>query len=182
LPTFRENIQELESKGIKIKNGKNLREASLSLFGTLEEKHFPFLPGSHVPCAGKFYFKAGPTILYGAAGIGIPKNREKDACLLMEDIGEITVLNGIVEPIKEKLMLNLIKSIIKVGENQNIVYKEIFVDFIMGEVKTDEMGCVLVNMPYFLLAKKAFNENLFNQDLKKWEKDKKKYFLCSQKF
>jgi histidine decarboxylase len=180
LPTFYENIQEL--KDIKIKNGENLRKAAMSLFGTNKEKHFPFLPGSHVPCAGRFYDRPGPTILYGAVAIGIPMNRETEACLLMEDVGEITALKGTIEPIKEKLMLNVIESVIKVGENQKIKYQEIFVDFIMGEVKTDEMGCVLVAMPYFLLAKNAFNENLINQDLRRWEEDNRKYFLCNQKF
>ena len=178
LPTFKKNVQEL--KGIKIKNGANLRKAAVALFGTNDERHFPFLPGSHVACAGKFYTKPGPTILYGAIAIGIPENRKKAACLLMEDIGEITASDGIMGPIKEKLMLNAIKSVIEVGKNQRVRYQEVFVDFIAKKVKSDEIGCVLVAMPYFLLAKKAFNERLIDQNLKEWMTSTRKYFLCHQ--
>lgn len=178
LPTFRENIKEL--KEVKLRNGENLRKATVDLFGTNKEKHFPFLPGTHVPCAGRFYTKSGPTILYGAIAIGIPEDRSKAACLLMEDVGEITASEGIITPIKERLMVNTIKSIIEVGKNQNIEYQEIFVDFITKNIAANEIGCVLVAMPYFLLARNAFNENLVNQDLKEWMKNASQYFLSNQ--
>lgn len=182
LPPFLPTFNTKDFKGIEIKNGENLRKAAIALFGTNKEKHFPFLPGTHVPCAGRVHFKSGPATLYGITAIGIPKNREKYACLLMEDVGEITVSNGIIEPIKQKLMFNAIKSVIKIGENQNIFYKEIFIDFIIGQVKANEIGCVLVAMPYFHLAKKAFNENLLFQNLVDWIESTKNNFLCNQHF
>lgn len=169
-------------EGIKIKSGENLRKAATALFGTNKERHFPFLPGSHTPCAGRFFTKSGPTNLYGIIAIGIPENREKVACLLMEDVGEITASEGIIQPIKERLMFNAIKSILEVGKNQNIRYQEIFVDFTVKKINPNEIGCVLVAMPFFLLAKKAFNNNLINQDLEAWIKSSQKDFLCNQKF
>jgi histidine decarboxylase len=179
LPTFQ--VQK-EFEGVKLKNGENLRKAATALFGTNEERHFPFLPGSHVPCAGRTYIKSGPTILYGAIAIGIPEDRGKAGCLLMEDVGEITASEGIIGPIKEKLMFNAIKSAMEVGKNQKIKYQEVFIDFITKKIEPDEMGCVLVAMPYFLLAREAFNEGLLNQNLKEWIENSQKYFLCNQKF
>jgi len=175
LPTFKENEKKLA--GIKLRNGENWRKATAALFGTKERKNFPFLPGSHVPCAGRYCIKSGPTILYGAIAIGIPENRNRSACLLMEDIGEITVSEGVITPIKQKLMMNAVKSIIEIGKNQSIKYQEIFVDFISKKVKSNEIGCVLVAMPYFLLAKKAFNKNIIEQNLEEWIKESQPHFL-----
>lgn len=182
LPSFLPNFNLEKFPGVKIKNGENLRKASIALFGTKEKKHFPFLPGSHVPCAGRTHFKSGPATLYGTIAIGIPDKREKYACLLMEDVGEINVPEGLIEPVKQKLMFNAIKSVLEIGKNQNIVYKEIFVDFITGTVKSNEIGCILVAMPYFQLAKRAFNEKLLSQTLESWIKISQKNFLCNQNY
>lgn len=159
-----------EFDGVTIRNGKNLRMAANSLFGTLNEKHFPFLPGSHVPCAGKYYTKAGPALLYGAIAIGIPENREDSACVLMEDPGEI-ILRGdeTKESIEEQIILNNIRSVVEIGKIQNIKYKEIFIDFYSKNIDKDEVGCVLVAMPYFHLAKKAFCEELSSCTLDEWK-------------
>lgn len=166
---------------IKIKNGENLKKAAKALFGTNKERHFPFLPGTHVPCAGRFYIRPGPTILYGTVAIGIPKNRERSACLLMEDVGEITGSKRVLKSMKEKLMINAAKAVLEVGQSQKINYQEIFIDFLAERVKVDEIGCILVAMPYFLLAKKALNKNLLNQDLEAWIKNSQANFLCNQR-
>ena len=167
-PISKEATEEL--KEITIKNGENLRIAAKALLGTNEEKHFPFLPGSHVPCAGRIYKKEGPALLYGCVSIGIPENREKEGCLIMEDVGKIVTSENI-NNFKEKLMLDSIKSIIEVGKNQNIKYKEIFTDLVFRKIEPDEIGCILVVMPYFLLARKAFTEKLTGQKLEEWIKD-----------
>lgn len=98
----------------------------------------------------------------------------------MEDVGEIKDPGRITKAKKEKLMSNAIRSVIEVGENQNIAYKEIFVDFVSKEIKAGEIGCVLIAMPYLLLAQKAYNENLINQTLEEWIESSQKYFLCNQ--
>lgn len=164
----RDKLKEFD--GITIRNGKNLRTAANSLFGTLNEKHFPLLPGSHVPCAGKYYTKAGPALLYGAIAIGIPENREESACVLMEDPGEI-ILRGdeTKESIEEQIILNNIRSVVEIGKIQNIKYKEIFIDFYSKNIEKDEVGCVLVAMPYFHLAKKAYCEELSDCSLDEWK-------------
>lgn len=158
-----------EFDGVEIKNGRNLRVAGRSLFGTLKNKKFPFLPGCHVPCAGRFYTKNGPAFLYGLVAIGIPADREGAACLFMEDAGEIAGATGNFEAVRERILLNSIRSVLQIGKDQGITYKEIYVDFISKEIKADEIGCILVAIPYLLLAKKAFASNLPRMTLKEWE-------------
>lgn len=158
-----------EFKGVEIKNGQNLRIAAKSLFGTLKDKKFPFLPGCHVPCAGKYYTKSGPALLYGVFAIGIPADRGAAACLFMEDAGEIVDEADNHAAAKEKVVLNTIRSVLQIGKDQGIEYKEIFVDYIDKKIAADEVGCILVAAPYLLLAKKAFDANLASQTLKEWD-------------
>jgi histidine decarboxylase len=172
----RREIKRYQNQGIKISNGINLRKAAKELFGTKDERHFPFLPGAHVPCAGKFYFKEGPINLYGAIAIGIPQDRNKNACVLMEDVGYLT--NNLL---KEKIIKDAIASVIEIGRNQNVSYQEIFVDFISRQINSQEIGCALVVMPYFHLARKAFNRHLLTDNLENWKMRSKKYFLSYQK-
>ena len=73
-----------------------------------------------------------------------------------------------------------IESILEVGRNQNVEYKEIFIDFIYRKIGTGEIGCAWVFMPYFRLAQGAVTENLANQTLNEWEKESQKYFLGNQ--
>lgn len=166
-----------EIKQTKIKSGEFLRKAATALWGTNDARHFPFLPGTHVPCAGRFQIIEGPGHLYAGIGIGIPEDRARNACLLMEDVG---ILSQISHSIKEKILLDLAQSVLEVGRNQKIVYKEIFVDFVNREIKGDEIGCALVVMPYFHLAKKAFHKNLAQQTLEEWIQNSETHFLSNQ--
>ena len=45
------------------------------------------------------------------------------------------------------------------------------------KIPPDEIGCALVAMPYFHLAKKGFNENLSDQTMNDWVKSAQEYFL-----
>lgn len=146
------DIEEFE--GVDICNGRNLRLATKSLFGTVDNKKFPLYPGSHVFTAQKFIAAHGPINLYGAFAIGIPENRSKNACLFMEDVGEIKK-----ESQEEKRMLlkNIIRSVQEIGRNQKVSYKVIYADIITQKVKRKEIGGVLVASPYFLLAKNAYS-------------------------
>lgn len=163
-------------KGIKLRDGGKLREASRLLFGTNEKRNFPLLPGSHVYCAARWCSSKGPNFAYSSVAIGIPEDRNKQACLIMEDIGHLSntekeINNGK----KQEIIINLIRSILEVGKNQKITYKEIFVDFVYKEIKSGEIGCSLVAVPYFQLAKKAYDKNLCKQSLQEWFANKKTF-------
>ncbi len=115
------------------------------------------MPGSHVPCAGKNIKIEGPGIVYAAIGIGIAKDRQKDACLLMEDIGSIPLKYNKkeIEAYKKLIKINLAKSILQIGRNQRVKYSECFVGVIAIEAAKNEIVCALVAAPYFTLARKA---------------------------
>ena len=174
IPPFLNKKDIKKFKRIRIRDGDNLRKAAHILFGTRQIKHFPLLPGTIVPCAGRFHIKKGPIFLYAALAIGIPENRENHACVLMEDVGDLKRVNPTT---RQKVLTDAALSVLEIGKNHNIKYKEIFVDFLVKKVQSDEIGCALIAMPYFHLAKKAFDNNLINQTLEKWVGRKQKYFL-----
>ena len=132
-----------------------LLESFKELVGTRNEKHFPFLPGSHVPCAMKNIKMEGPVNLYCSIALGIPKDRERNAILMMEDIGTILVADHFLEKKKKELLINSARSILAIGDNQKVEYEYIFLGIKNKKIKSDEMGCALVASPYFFLARNA---------------------------
>ncbi len=157
----------LNFKGIEVKSAKPIREATKTLFGTKDNLNFPLLPGTHVPCAGRFLVERGPIILYCAIAIGIPKNRQKYGCLLMEDVGSIITPH--ISFSKREILKNAIKSVLKIGRAHRIPFKEVLVDFVTNKVKKGQIGCALVAAPYFLLAKKAYLLSLCKDTLQSWK-------------
>lgn len=155
-----------------------LLDATRRLFGTVEQKVFPICPGAHVPCAGKNVKKLGPGRAYAGIAIGMAKDREIEACLLMEDMGFIHLKdteenNLIIESIKSKIIRNLASSVLEVGKNQKVEYDEIFVGMVDVNVKVNELGCALVAAPYVTLAKNAIPDDpdkLLEITLDEWEK------------
>ena len=98
--------------------------------------------GIHICCAGESKFGRKGDDMYVGVGIRVPKDN-KNAMLFMECVGntESTSDNKIVEDILE--------SIIKIGLNQNIEYEKMFVSF-ENKIIEKDLGCVLVAIPYFL--------------------------------
>ncbi|HET7099362.1 MAG TPA: histidine decarboxylase, pyruvoyl type [Patescibacteria group bacterium] len=152
--------------------------ATRELFGTVDDKKFPLMPGSIVPCAGRHITDVGPKHIYCGFGLGIAKNHKRDAHLFMEDMGEIPLnIRGteVEASYRHKILGNLAKSILRVGENQRVRYKEIFVEMHDVTVQPGEIGCALVAAPYFTLAKDAIPkkgvESLSDLSLDAWTKE-----------
>jgi histidine decarboxylase len=147
-----------------------LLEAARSLFGTVDQPHFPLLPGSHVPCAEKSFTVKGPKRVYCALGIGVPQDRNRNACLLMEDVGSFPRTAS-----KYAILKKVVKSILSVGIQQQVPYREIFVELREITVKSKEVGCALVAAPYFALAQQAIptrsGRQLSKMSLPQWEKE-----------
>jgi histidine decarboxylase len=169
---------EYRGKVLSIYDGKFIVDATEKLFGNVNDKKFILRPGAHVPFANKNIKMQGPKTIYAAMGIGIPSDRERHACLLMEDVGTIEGedINDSLDIIKT----NLGKSIIEIGYNQKVEYTECYVVVSYGNVKEGEIGCALVAAPYFTLAKNALpkNENntinyerFLTMNLIQWEKE-----------
>lgn len=169
------------SSYIPIYSASPIVDATRSLFGTIDDKRFPLLPGSHVPCAGKHITEKGPRHIYCGFALGIAKNQEQNANLFMEDLGDIPIyIKGTEVEVeyREKILENLAKSVLAIGENQGVRYKEIFVEMQDVVIQPDEIGCALVAAPYFTLAKSAIPQRGINMlesiSLSEWEKGIKK--------
>lgn len=150
-------------------------KATKNLFGTLEKKKFPLLPGSHVPCAGKNIKMEGPGIIYASIAIGIPEIRNEDACLLMEDVGIIPdVIVANISRYRDYINKNISNSVLQIGINQRVKYKKILVGAKLIIVKEGEIACALVAAPYFTIAKNAIINGSLNKmlevDLETWSK------------
>ncbi|MCP4130869.1 MAG: hypothetical protein GY754_07790 [bacterium] len=164
---------------IKVSSIHNLVEAFKKLTGTVHEPRFPFFPGSHVPCAHKSVKAEGPGMIYTALAIGIPQKRERNACLLMEDIGMIPLDIEDLASYKKDIAEKAVKSIIQIGNNQKVEYKEIFIGVKELMIQKDEIGCALVAAPYLTLAKDAIPKSieLYNLTIDDWEKFVEDNFL-----
>lgn len=154
-----------------------LVDSTKKLFGTINNKRFVIRPGAHVPFAGKHKIITNKGVIYAGVGLGIPKDRETNACILMEDIG--VKKNELFETDEKTILENLAKSIIKIGINQGISYKECFVAIKTCVISENQVGCALVAAPYFTIAQNAIpKDNIGNPDypkmatitLDEWEK------------
>lgn len=159
---------------IKVYSAAPLVNAAKSLFGTKENKKFNLIHGSLTPAAQRKVIDKGPKTIYGGLALGIAKDRKTNVDLIMEDIGELPkdFKEEDFDKTKDKLLRNLAKSIIVIGENHGVEFTEIFVNFEHLALEKDEMGCVLLIAPYFKLAKNAILKD-HNLTLEEWEKQVK---------
>lgn len=174
-PSIPNGIISHNNVSLHVYSANPLIDAARGLFGTVEKKKFPLLPGAHVPCANKSIEKVGPAHIYAGIALGIAKDRNKDANLFMEDIGEIPQkISKTKKELQYKNMIlnNLAKSIIEIGKNQKTEYKEIFVEIKDIIVEKGQVGCALIAAPYFTLARNAIPsggiESLKKLSLEKW--------------
>ncbi|WP_223111635.1 histidine decarboxylase, pyruvoyl type [Thiospirochaeta perfilievii] len=121
-----------------------------------------------VVCANKSITMRGPELLWCAIALAIPEDRSKNACMFIEDA-------GFNHSDLDNLEDNIVNSIIRCGENQSVLFKEIYVGHNTIEVLENEVGCALTCAPYITLAKNAIPSgyqprDLLNISLNEWEK------------
>lgn len=150
-----------------------LLQATQTLFGTQENRLFPPLAGAHVPCAAKCANSKDPSTgsptsgwLWCFLSLGITENRERDACLFVEDAGFFTdeFTYGKVKALDEQEVIKQLdkkthqvtKSQLLCGKNQSITFKEIFVSYRYLKVNQDQYGTALACAPYVTLAGNAY--------------------------
>jgi histidine decarboxylase len=149
-------------------------EATSALFGTAEARRFPLRPGSVVPCAACHVERRGPRHIYCGLAIGIAAHRDRDACVLMEDVGEFASdrARNSTQLVAE-ILDDLARSVLFVGLQQHVQYREIFVGMRHLQVSDGEVGCALVACPYFTLAQGAIPaggaERLSEMSLADWD-------------
>ena len=180
---LKDNFPENAPGKIPVYDIEPLLIAAKSLYGTASNRHFPILPGAHVPCAVKAGFsevnekpKAG--WIWCFLSLAIAENRSKDACLFVEDKGFFADEDGkyteeqVIEKLKGKRR-RVVYSQLLCGENQQVPYKEIFVGYRHKYVDEKSYGCALTCAPYVTLAKNAYpggSAKNLKTSLKIWEK------------
>ncbi|NLE67457.1 MAG: histidine decarboxylase [Lentisphaerae bacterium] len=164
-----------DRKNIPVYSADPLLDSAARLFGTNEKRRFPLLPGSHVICAAKEYAAPGPKYIWSAIAISIAEDRAADSCLFIEDAGEASVKDAAdLNAFGDGLLHKIAKCAIRCGEDNNALYKEIWISYRIKWIPEGQVGCALVAAPYLVLAKKAIPdgkpEGLLKMTISDWEK------------
>lgn len=166
---------------IQIYSAWPLIEASVALYGSRDAQRFTIFPGSHVPTAYKSYIFCNlPPLeevrhIYCTIGLGIPKDRHKNAVLLMEDVGWMPrhADRPDFSEQHQHLLDSIVRSVVRIGENQRVEYEKIYVAFKEIPVEAQEVGCALVVAPYITLARNAIppggTGQLAESNLAQWQ-------------
>jgi histidine decarboxylase len=164
-----------DRKKIPVYSADPLLNSAARLFGTNEKRRFPLLPGSHVICAEKEYTSPGPKYIWTAIAISIAEDRTVDSCLFIEDAGEVAVEDADdLAAFADELLHKIAKCAVRCGEDNNALYKEIWISYCIKWIPEGQVGCALVAAPYLVLAKDAVPdgkpEGLLKMTISDWEK------------
>lgn len=164
-----------DQKKIPVYSADPLLDSAARLFGTNEKRRFPLLPGSHVICAEKEYTSPGPKYIWTAIAISIAEDRTVDSCLFIEDAGEVAVEDADdLAAFADELLHKIAKCAVRCGEDNNALYKEIWISYRIKWIPEGQVGCALVAAPYLVLAKDAVPdgkpEGLLKMTISDWEK------------
>ncbi|NJP09451.1 MAG: histidine decarboxylase [Leptolyngbyaceae cyanobacterium RU_5_1] len=154
-----------------------LLDTTERLFGSDRQRRFPPLPGAHVICANKSETQLGPCWVWSAIAIAIVDNRNTGAHLFIEDAGHLPSVLSQTQVINELNATNrkVTKSIILCGEDQDVLYQEIYVGYKYQFTPANYVGCALTCAPYVLLARNAIPaggpaSRLLSMTISQWEK------------
>jgi histidine decarboxylase len=154
-----------------------LLDAAQRLFGIVEQRRFPPMPGAHVICANKNATVAGPTWVWSAIAIAIAQDRSSAANLFIEDAssyGDQNTPESAVIAYLNQTQQNVTYSMILCGQDQEVEYTEIFVGYKYQFVPDGYEGCALTCAPYVVLAQDAIPPNaqasdILNMTISQWE-------------
>lgn len=134
-----------------------LLDAGERLFGTVDAQRFPLIPGGHVICATKDVTVSGPTSVWCAIALAIAEDRTTTSNLFIEDVGHSIPAedSNDREAHLDRLMEHVAESIILCGEDQGVLYKEMFIGYKTEWIDDGYVGCALTCAPYVVLAKNA---------------------------
>jgi histidine decarboxylase len=161
-----------------------LLDAAERLFGRMDPagdgendlRRFPPLPGAHVICANKDASEMGPGYFWSVIGIAIAEDRETQANLFIEDCGvdKESKQPSEAESSLHNHLLDVAKSMVLCGQDQDVAYGSIFLGGKYIEVGEGEWGCSLACAPYVVLAKNAVSRltqpsQLIGMTIDEWE-------------
>lgn len=153
-----------------------LLDATQRLFGIASQLRFPPMPGAHVVCANKDVISEGATWVWSAIALAILQDRSSGANLFVEDVGTFQGYwtRGEVYAFLQESIRRITNSIVLCGQDQGVIYKEIFVGYKRLYVPEGYVGCALTCAPYILLAQNAIPEgepasSLMDMTISQWE-------------
>jgi len=154
-----------------------LLDAGERLFGTVGARRFPLIPGGHVICAAKDVTVPGPTAVWSAIALAIAEDRDRDANLFIEDVGHSIPAENSADRSAhlDRLIENIAESIILCGEDQNVLYRELFIGYKTEWIPDGYVGCALTCAPYVVLARNAVPQGgpaaqMLQMTVAQWEK------------
>lgn len=169
-------IREPKTGGIPVYPADPLLDAAASLLGTRDAPRFPLLPGAQVIAAHKEITAPGPATVWCGVAIAIAAHRDSDASAIMELCGKRQGRTGRSPKGDRYFRLvrqNLAKSVLRVGANQGVRYRGIFVAVKHEFVPEGSIGHAMATAPYIVLAKNAVPpggpEKLLEMSLSDWE-------------
>lgn len=154
----KDKVRETSSSQIPVYSMNPLLEASHLLLGSEKNRRFPIIPGAHVPSAWKEVVKKGPSTVYVSLAIGIPENRDTEACLIMEDTGyfsESELSKNSIEDCKKQKLESISDIFETIKKHHSVKYKHIYVKIITDTVQKGEIASAIVTCPYISIAQKA---------------------------
>jgi len=160
---------------IPVYDAEPLLNAGRRLFGTRDNPRYPMLPGSHIIAAYKDHTAEGPATVWCVLGVAISSDPATNANLFMEACDEIKKEAPVPEAFFDGVLKDLAKSMVRVGENQHVVYKEIFLGYKSEFVPPGMLGTALAAVPYIVLAKTAVPKGgptkLLKMSIAQWEQE-----------
>jgi histidine decarboxylase len=154
-----------------------LLDAGQRLLGVSEMRRFPVLPGAHVVCAVKSKTVRGPNSIWCAAALAIAEDREHVSNLFIEDVGDSIPAESAEarERFLDELQRKIALSIVRCGQDSNVLYKEIYVGYKTAWIPEGHVGCAITCAPYLVLPTSAIPKgkrpsDLINMTLSQWEK------------
>lgn len=160
-----------------------LLDCARRLFGMDLVRRFPPMPGAHVICANKNFTSGAAampsqtTWVWAAIALAIAMDRNRDSNLFIEDAGSFgtiyTPQPDVIQFLNQTLRA-VTKSMILCGEDQRVLYREIFAGYVYQLVNVNQVGCSLTCAPYVLLAKNAIPpggpaSRILNMTISQWE-------------
>lgn len=150
---------------------KPLLDATERLFGTDEQHRFPPLPGALVPCAEKNYTGTGPGVIWCITAVAMVEDRENAPNLFLQHAG---FSNSSSTSFRQSDLDRMSTAILRRSEDQQVLYKDIFIGYKELTVSGDEVGIALCCMPYITLAQRAIPmgckpADLIHMSISQWE-------------
>ena len=182
------SVKQYDGSDLHVYDAEPLLNAGIALFGTEADRRFPPAPGAHVICANKSITVFRPengkpnpenNEAYGVwsyIAISIARDREKAACLFIEDAGLWTKNDNEKEFVKflDEHTRSVVWSIVACGEDQSVLYDRTYIGYAYVIMDPGYIGTALTAAPYIVLAKNAVPKESFDKlkemTIQEWEK------------